>query len=82
MIGSVPLQYPPRLIWQRRHRSVRIYAWHGPDVERAKPPGNRPAHEALALDYNAGQDAAIQLEIVQTAEGGWLIRARGWNKRA
>jgi hypothetical protein len=38
--------------------------------------------EALALDYNAGQDAAIQLEIVQTAEGGWLIRARGWNKRA
>jgi hypothetical protein len=32
---SVPSQYPTRLIWQRRHRSVRIYAWHDPDIELA-----------------------------------------------
>jgi hypothetical protein len=55
MIGSVPLQYPTRLIWQRRHRSVRIYAWHGLMLSALLSLQEIGlVIEALALDYNAG----------------------------
>jgi hypothetical protein len=58
MIGSVPLQYPTRLIWQRRHRSVRIYAWHGLMLSALLSLQEIGlVIEALALDYNAGQDS-------------------------